>query len=226
MRLTPRLGIRLILVFVVLVLLWFRLLPRLMRRHDARTSATTGDLSVTHPLNRPGGGPAPAIAYDIYSTLYQQPAPTPINEPLVIAAGSQADIPQVGGSCLKPSTPEERELADAFAAANVQSHEWEQKFTIPAGYRLLAPGEAAQVQACLQAHGHGPSVCDRYKDIRHVRFLGVPGLDHAQTHGLVSVIKSCGSDCGSGGIFEVEKSGETWQRTPTTDFTRDCSWAY
>jgi hypothetical protein len=40
------------------------------------------------------------------------------------------------------------------------------------------------------------------------------------------VIRSCGAQCGSGGIFEVDKSGKTWQRSPTTAFTRDCSWIY
>jgi hypothetical protein len=43
---------------------------------------------------------------------------------------------------------------------------------------------------------------------------------------LVSVIKSCGHLCGSGGIFAVEKMGGTWQRSPNSDFTRDCSWMY
>jgi hypothetical protein len=59
-----------------------------------------------------------------------------------------------------------------------------------------------------------------------VRFLGVPGFDHAHTHALVSVIKMCGKFCGSGGIFAVEKTGASWQRAGAADFTRDCSWAY
>jgi hypothetical protein len=36
----------------------------------------------------------------------------------------------------------------------------------------------------------------------------------------------CGAYCGSGGIFVVEKTGETWKRSDPTDFTRDCSWMY
>ena len=31
---------------------------------------------------------------------------------------------------------------------------------------------------------------------------------------------------GTGGIFVVEKKGDTWQRSPMTDFTSDCSWMY
>ena len=222
MRLTPRLILRLALVVIAVALLWLRLVPRLVSHHRANSASSLNDLSVTSPLNQPGGGPAPAEAYAIYSALYQ----APLGEPLVFAENSQTDIPQVGGSCLKPSTPEEQQLTGAFNAANALSHAWEQKFTIPAGYRLLGPREAAQAQACLQAHGHGPPSCAGYQDVRHVRFLGVPGLDSTHTHALVSVIKSCGNFCGSGGIFEVEKSGNTWQRSPTTDFTRDCSWAY
>jgi hypothetical protein len=219
MRLTPRLGIRLVLVFILLGLLWLRLVPRLMRRSHLRA---VNDLAVTSPLNQPGGGPAPAEAYPVYSALYQSPT----DEPLAFSAVSQTDIPQVGTSCLKPSTPEERALADAFQSANAQSHAWQQQFAIRQGYRLLSPAEAAQVRACLQSHDRTSSACAPYSQIRHVRFLGVPGFDPAHTHALVSVIKSCGGFCGSGGIFEVEKSGDAWQRSPATDFTRDCSWAY
>jgi hypothetical protein len=219
MRLSPRLAFRLVLVLVALCLLWLRLVPRLMQRSRPHSA---NDLAVTSPLNQPGGGPAPADAYPVYSELYQAPS----DEPLAFANASQTDIPQVGTSCLKPTTPEERSLADAFQAANVQSHAWQQQFAIPQGYRLLSPAETAQARDCLQAHDKTSSACAPYSQIRHVRFLGVPGFDPAHTHALVSVIKSCGGFCGSGGIFEVEKSGSAWQRSSTTDFTRDCSWAY
>jgi hypothetical protein len=223
MRLTPRLGLRLVLVLVLLGLLWLRLVPRLMQRGRPRAA---NDLAVTSPLNQPGGGPAPAEAYPVYSSLYQAPPPNTEDEPLAFAATSRTDIPQVGTSCLKPTTPEERQLSDAFQTANAQSHAWQQQFAIPQGYRLLTPAETAQARACLESHDHTSSACAPFNPIRHVRFLGVPGFDSTHTHALVSVIKSCGGFCGSGGIFEVEKSGSTWQRSPTTDFTRDCSWAY
>lgn len=219
MRITPRLGLRLVLVLVLLCLLWLRLVPRLMQRTRPRGR---NDLAVTSPLNQPGGGPAPAEAYPVYSALYQAPS----DEPLAFAAVSQTDIPQVGSSCLKPTTPEERQLSDAFQAANAQSHGWQPQFTIPQGYRVLTPAETAQARACLQSHDKTSAACAPYSQVRHVRILGVPGFDAAHTHALVSVIKSCGGFCGSGGIFEVEKSGDGWQRSATTDFTRDCSWAY
>jgi hypothetical protein len=219
MRLTPRLAIRLFLVVVALALLWGRLTPRLLHRSHPQGG---NDLAVTSPLNQPGGGPAPAEAYPVYSALYQ----TPSDEPLAFANASQTDIPQVGGSCLKPSTAEERALANAFQAANAQSHAWQQPFAIPQGYRMLTAPEAAQARACLQSHDKTSSACAPYSQIRHVRVLGVPGFDATHTHALVSVIKSCGGFCGSGGIFEVEKAGDSWQRSPASDFTRDCSWAY
>ena len=215
---SPRLWLRIVLVCLLAALFWYRFMPRRAHPHLIPQK----DLSVTSPLNRPGGGPAPAEAYAIYSALYQQPT----NEPLVFGENSQTDIPQVGSSCLKPSTPEEHELSNAFNAANAQSHGWESKFSIPQGYRILPPMQTAEALACVHAHGHGPASCSAYKDVRHVRFLGVPGVDKTGTHALVSVIKSCGPDCGSGGIFEVEKSGDTWTRSSTTDFTRDCSWMY
>ncbi len=227
MRLTPRLGFRLVLVAILVVIIALRLIPR----HPPRPHAPSiPDRSTSNPLNQPGGGPAPAEAYPVYSALYQtgtqiQP-PTQQDEPLVFAAESRTDIPQVGGSCLKPSTPAEHEMADAFVAANQQSHLWEQKFTIPQGYTLLSPADTVQAQACLETHNQDAARCAAWKQIHHVRFLGVPGFDRSHTRALVSVIKNCGGFCGSGGIFAVEKSGATWQRSDTTDFTRDCSWAY
>ncbi|HEX4006518.1 MAG TPA: hypothetical protein VHX60_10115 [Acidobacteriaceae bacterium] len=224
MRLTPRLALRFILLIVAVAILSLRLAPRFLPHRTAAPHA--GDLAVTSPLNQPGGEPAPAAAYAIYSDLYQKPAPGTAPEPLVFAGSSQTDIPQVGPSCLKPSTPDEHELADAFTAANTQSHAWQPKFTIPLGYRVLAPGELAEARACLSPQNRSAAQCAPYSSMKHIRYLGVPGLDPAQTHALVSVIKSCGMQCGTGGIFEVEKSGSAWQRVPATDFTRDCSWMY
>jgi uncharacterized protein YbdZ (MbtH family) len=230
MRLSPRLGFRLILVAILVAIIALRLIPR----HPARPHAPSiPDRSATNPLNQPGGGPAPAEAYPVYSALYQNPPQTPSptqpptqqDEPLVFAAESRTDIPQVGGSCLQPSTPAEHEMADAFVAANQQSHLWEQKLTIPQGYTLLSPAEEAQLQACLGPGRRAPA-CQSWKGVQHIRYLGVPGFDHTHTHALVSVIKQCGTQCGSGGIFEVEKAGSTWKRSAATDFTSDCSWIY
>jgi hypothetical protein len=220
MRLSARLGLRLILVAVAVVILCVRLIPR----HPARTlvARPVPDLSVTNPLNQAGGGAAPAEAYEVYSALYQ----TPSDEPLVFDAASRTDIPQVGGSCLKPTTVAEHAMADAFVAANQQSHAWEQKFSIPQGYTVLSPSDGARAEACLQTHGRDGAACAAYKQVRHVRFLGVPGFDASHTHALVSVIKSCGGFCGSGGIFEVAKAGATWKRAEASGFTSDCSWTY
>lgn len=224
MRLSPRLGLRIVLVVIAVAIICVRLIPRHVVPKEA--ASPIPDLAATSPLNQPGGAAAPVEAYDIYSALYQEPA----GEPLVFAENSVTDIPQVGGSCLKPTTPEEKEMTDAFVEANRESHRWEQKFTIPQGYRLLAPGEVTQAQACLEAaHGHGAqdaTKCESYKQIRHVRFLGVPGSNQQHTRALVSVIRSCGEFCGNGGIFAVEKSDGAWRRSETTDFTRDCSWTY
>jgi hypothetical protein len=220
MRKSWRLGLRVFLVVVAVALVWARIASL---RHT-RTPATQPvvDLGATMPLNQPGGGTAPAEAYEVYSALYQ----APMNEPLAFAEDSVTDIPQVDGSCLKPATPKEHEMADAFVAANQQSHRWEQKFSIAQGYRLLPRSELAQAQTCLATHGRDLAQCGAYKQLRHVRFLGVPGFDHAHTRALVSVIKSCGGHCGSGGVFAVEKTGSTWQRSAAEDFTRDCSWMY
>jgi hypothetical protein len=211
-------------LWVTLAVIVMLLLARISPHRHIKTTATktVTDLSVTNPLNQPGGGTAPDWAYEIYSALYQ----VPMQEPLVFAEDSVTDIPQVNGSCLKPSTPQEREMTDAFIAANQQSHRWEQKFTIPVGYRLLPHNETVEAQTCLETHGQDGARCESYKQLRHVRFLGVPGFDHAHTRALVSVLKKCGGFCGSGGIFVAEKTGGTWRRSETTDFTRDCSWMY
>jgi hypothetical protein len=224
MRLTPRLGFRLILVVFAVVVICVRLIPR--HRVGPAGSRVISDLAATSPLNQPGGDPALAEAYEVYSALYQAPSQTPTHEPLVFADNSVTDIPQVGGSCLKTTTPDEHEMANAFVVANRQSHRWEQSFIIPRGYRLLDSSEVAQAQNCIVTHGQDSAGCAGYQQVRHIRFLGVPGFDRTHTHALVSVIKNCGGDCGSGGIFAVEKAGGTWQRSASTDFTSDCSWVY
>jgi hypothetical protein len=190
-------------------------------RH-AKPAPSIPDRSATSPLNLPGGGTAPPDAYAVYSDLYKEPA----GEPLVFSADSVTDIPQVNGSCLRPSTPQERELTTAFEAANQQAHRWEEKFSIAQGYRLISPRQVSDVQACLQTHMQNDARCARWKQIRHIRFLGVPGFDQAHTHALVSVVKMCGRYCGNGGIFEVEKSGGAWKRSEPAEFTRECSWMY
>ena len=87
-------------------------------------------------------------AYEVYSALYQ----APMQEPLVFSEDSLTDIPQVNGSCLKPRR-QEQEMTDAFVAANQQSHRWEQKFSIPQGYRLLSHNELAQAQTARRHTG-------------------------------------------------------------------------
>ena len=221
MRFSRALWLYAVLIAIVAVVF---LGPRISPHHHKETLAPKAipDLSVTSPLNQPGGGTAPPEAYEIYSALYQ----TPLQEPLVFAEDSVTDIPQVNGSCLKPSTPQEREMTGAFVAANQQSHQWERKFTIPEGYRLLPRSETAEAQTCLETQRSDAALCESYKQLRHVRFLGVPGLDNGHTRALVSVVKMCGGFCGSGGIFVVEKTGGTWRRSNTTNFTRDCNWMY
>jgi hypothetical protein len=189
---------------------------------QAKTPTPITDLGATMALNQPGGGVVSMEAYAVYSALYQAPT----QDPLAFSEDSLTDIPQVNGSCLRPAAPQEQEMTDAFVAANQQSHRWEQKFSIAQGYRLLPHNELAQAQTCVAMHGRDVASCESYKPLRYVRLLGVPGFDHAHTRALVSVIKSCGHLCGSGGIFAVEKMGGTWQRSVTTDFTSDCSWMY
>ena len=220
MRLSWRLGLRVLLALVALSLTWHWVASR----WQAKTSATRpfADLGMTMPMNQAGGGLAPADAYEVYSALYE----APMDEPLVFAENSVTDIPQVDGSCLKAMTPDERQMADAFVAANRQSHRWEPRFSIAQGYQLLSGSKLVGAQSCLATHGRDEAQCESYKEIKYVRFLGVPGFDQAHTHALVSVIKSCGGLCGSGGIFAVEKTDGGWKRSATTDFTRDCSWAY
>jgi hypothetical protein len=213
-------GLWLLLLVVAAALLWVGIVSH--RHAKTPVSTPTTDIGATMPLNQPGGGVVSAEAYAVYSALYQ----APMQEPLVFSEDSLTDIPQVNGSCLRPAEPQEREMTEDFVAANQQSHRWEQKFSIPQGYRVLPHNELAHAQTCAATHGREAASCEGYEQLRYVRLLGVPGFDHALTRALVSVIKSCGHLCGSGGIFAVEKTGGTWQRSVTADFTRDCSWMY
>jgi hypothetical protein len=212
-------GSWLLLLVVAVVMLWVWIAG--LQHAKTPVSTPINDLGTTMPLNQPGGGVVSTEAYEVYSALYQ----APMQEPLVFSEDSLTDIPQVNGSCLRPTGPEEREMAEAFVAANERSHRWEQKFSIPQDYRVLPQSELARAQTCAATHGREAASCESYKQLRYVRLLGVPGFDHAHSRALVSVIKSCGHLCGSGGIA-VEKTGGTWQRSATTDFTRDCSWMY
>jgi hypothetical protein len=203
-------------VAVAVVLVWLTSAYRAKRQAKPIT-----DLGVTVPLNQPGGAPASAEAYEVYSSLYQ----VPVEGMLAFADDSVTDVPQVNGNCLRPATPQEQEMTVAFVAANRQSHRWEQKFSIPQGYRLLPQKELARAHTCLATRDRAGQ-CTPYQQLRYVRLLGNPGFNHGHTRALVSVTKSCGHFCGSGGIFAVEKMGGTWQRSPNSDFTRDCSWMY
>lgn len=220
MRVSSKCWLWLSLAAGVTGLLCLRMLSPHISKPDAR--AAIPDLSVTSPLNQPGGGEISAESYEVYSALYRGPQ----LESLAFAENSQTDIPQVNGSCLKPSTPQEHEIADAFVAANRQSRRWERKFVIPAGYLLLPRSGVVEAQDCIASGGKSATDCEAFQSLRHVRYLGVPGFDHAHARALVSVVKMCGNQCGSGGIFEVEKSGAAWRRADSTDFTRECSWMY
>lgn len=189
-------------------------------RPSVRSSVS--DLSITSPLNQPGGSAVAADAYEIYSALYQAPQP----EPLAFADESVTDIPQVDGSCLKPTTPGEHEMADAFVAANKLSHRWERRFSIPAEYRVLSHEETETALNCIEGRKQDAVGCEPYKQLLHVRYLGVPGFDRTHTRALVSIVKKCGAYCGSGGIFVMERNGNSWQRAEVTEFARDCSWMY
>jgi hypothetical protein len=147
MRFSWRLGFRMLLVVLVGSLLWVRIASL---RHAHTPAKPTTDLGATMPLNQPGGGVAPAGAYEVYSALYKAPMP----EPLAFSEDSATDIPQVNGSCLRPVTPQEHEMTDAFVAANQQSHRWELKFSsadVPGNTRARCPAmrklQATQVCA-------------------------------------------------------------------------------
>jgi len=221
MRASRQLAVAATAVVLIAGLVWVWVAER-HTAHATRPSPAIPDRGVTSPLDLPGGGPVADDAYGVYSGLYQ----TPMDEPLAFAERSVADIPQVNGSCLQPSTPDERAMTDAFVAANGRSHPWQAKFAIAQGYLLLSQSETAEAQACLAAKDKSSARCASYQKIAHIRFLGVPGFNPAHTRALVSVIKMCGEDCGSGGIFVAEKSGETWRRADPTNFTRECSWMY
>ena len=217
MRVSWRVLLRVLLVVVAALLLWQRYWV-----HRPAVSSGVTDLSVTSPLNQPNGGAVDEGAYAVYSALYKEP----LDQPLAFAEASVTDIPQVNGNCLKPGTDAERQMMDSFVAANRQTHRWEKKFSIAQGYRVLSNNEVAIARQCKLEKDVSSQQCKPYADLRTIRLLGVPGFDQAHSHALVSVIKSCGKLCGSGGIFVAEKTGDSWVRSPASDFTRDCNWMY
>src|SRR5215469_251873 len=95
MRLSLRALLTAALVTIVAGLLFLRIFSH--RGFFVRMPPAVPDRSVSSPLNAPGGGPAPADAYEVYSALYQER----MDEPLVFSGDSVTDIPQVNGSCLR-----------------------------------------------------------------------------------------------------------------------------
>src|SRR6202046_2857439 len=153
-------GLWLLLLVTVATLVWVGVVSL---RHGKRlVNKPITDLGATMPLNQPGGGVVATEAYAVYSALYR----APMQEPLVFSEDSLTDIPQVNGSCLRPAGPQEREMTDAFVTANHQSHRWEQKFSIPQGYRLLAHSELAQAETCAATHRQEAASCASYKQLR------------------------------------------------------------
>jgi hypothetical protein len=151
-----RIRIVIVLLLVAMALVWIGITSL----HHARTQhgKPITDLGMTMPLNQPGGGLVAPDAYKVYSALYERPLP----EMLAIAENSKTDVPQVNGSCLKPATPQEQEMADAFVAANQQSHRWEEKFAIAQGYRLLPSSELRCRLACQSTIAKAISNCGMY----------------------------------------------------------------
>lgn len=212
-----------VLALVVGIVLGVACVWLVLRDRSTAPGKAIPDLSRTSPLNQPGGGDIPAEDYEPYSALYQQ---QPSDDPLAFAADSYADIPQLNGSCLEPASGEEREMADAFAAANQKSHRWQRRFAIPQGYQLLSTPEVQQAEYCLDPHSQGAARCASYTNLRHVRLLGIPGFDRNHTHALVSIAREFGTHRGTGGIFEVERTSSGWRRAASSDLTRNCSWMY
>lgn len=206
-----------VIVAAIAVILW----RSILLRRPAFHRSTIPDRSLTSPLNQPGGGAAPEESYAVYSALYQK-----ADEPLVFAQDSVTDIPQLNGSCLRPSTAEERAMVAAFEEANRQSHVWQQRFAIPSGYRLLSHDAAGNALECMSLHSQGAAGCQDLNGVKHIRYLGVPGFNREHTRALVSVIRMCGFQCGGGGVFAVEKAAAGWQRAPDTAFTSECNWMY
>ena len=147
MRLSWRLGLRVVLTLVVLALAW----RWIGLRWDARSSATrpVTDLAATMPMNQSGGGVAPADAYEVYSALYQ----APMDEPLAFRRIRSPIFRRWMAVALSRRRRMEREMTDAFVAANRQSHRWEQKFSIRRATSCYHRSELMQVRSCLATHG-------------------------------------------------------------------------
>jgi hypothetical protein len=205
--------VRVTAVIAVVLMLWVRF--GWHRRHRPSPNAIP-DRSLTSPLNQPGGGSAPDEAYSIYSALYQEPT----GEPLAFSQDSVTDILKLR----RPPGlhPEQRAMTDAFSVI-LRSSLGEQVYDSPD--TNCSHGQSGN-PGVSGNHAPHPASCDRYAQIRHGRFLGIPGPNQTHTRALVSVVRMCGPYCGNGGIFEVEKTGATWRRADTTDFTRNCSWMY
>ena len=116
-------------------------------------------------------------------------------------------------------------MVSYFESANHQKHRWERRFAVGV-YQLIPQPETDRIKSCLDTARATDRPCAAYPGVRHVRYLGIPGFNQGHSRAIVSVIRMCGADCGSGGIFEVKNEGGHWLRAESTAFTSDCSWMY
>ena|SRR5581483_10732028 len=113
---------------------------------------------------------------------------------------------------LRPSTPEEREMASAVRNQIVGPVQWKRQFEFGRAYVLIPPPEINKAIDCIQfskdAHLAG---CESCANLHYVRFLSIPIFNKDQTKALVSMTRSCGGLCGNGGVFVYHKTKDGWE---------------
>ena len=162
----------------------------------------------------------------IYSALYQEKS----NEPLAFANYTSTEQSATGRKLPETGAPYERGMAEAFEAANKQSHPWEQKFATAQGYRLLTARETNEAMECLEANSEAGEKaaalpqCAAYKDTAPRAVPGRAGVqcgphasagfDHSQMRAVLRRRR----------IFEVEKTGRDVETSPGRGaFAEECS---
>jgi hypothetical protein len=158
--------------------------------------------------NATSGDPLTPEAYSLYSAIYRSGSA----ELLGIAA-SPLPFKDSSLSCLKPSTPEEREMVKAAKNQVVGRVEWKRQFDFGRAYILIPAAETNKAIDCIQFATRSGALteCDPYVKLQYVRFLSIPIFNRDHTRALVAASRVCGGVCGDGGVFVYRKTRDGWE---------------
>jgi hypothetical protein len=151
--------------------------------------------------------PLTPLSYSLYSAIYRSQTSS---ERLGIAA-TPLSFPR-DLACLRPSTPEERQMVEGATNQVVGSVQWKREFDFGRAYTLIPAIEVNKAIDCIQfSRRDSAAGCEPYAKLKYVRILSIPVFNKDHTRVLVATSRVCGGLCGNGGVFVYRKTAQGWE---------------